>query len=242
MPESGSAEGRPRLGAVLLDAHGTLLELEPPAPALRRLLAERFGIVVSADQAERAIAAEVAYYRTHLNEGRDDPSVDELRGRCSEALRRALAAEHVLDAIGPDELTGTLLAALVFRPYPEVPSVLARLHGRGVRLIVASNWDASLSHTLAAHGLLEHLDGVVTSAQCAAPKPELPVFRRALELACVPASEALHVGDSLEEDIAGAARAGIPAVLIARDGRPVPAGVRGIASLAELLALPELRP
>jgi putative hydrolase of the HAD superfamily len=228
------------LRAILLDAHGTLLELEPPAPALRRLMAERFGLEISPVAAQRAIAQEVSYYRSHLQEGHDDPSVDELRGRCSHVLRQALAAEHVLDHIGADEFTQTLLAALQFRPYPEVREVLARLRQRGLRLVVASNWDASLPHTLRALDLLEQVDGVVTSAQCQAPKPEPGVFRRALELAGASPDEALHVGDSWEEDVLGAQRIGIRSILIARDGRPVPGGVEAIVSLAQLLELPEL--
>lgn len=228
------------LRAILLDAHGTLLELEPPAPALRRLMAERFGLEISPAAAQRAIAAEVSYYRSHLQEGHDDSSVDELRGRCSHVLRQALAAEHVLDHIGADEFTQTLLAALQFRPYPEVREVLARLRERGLRLVVASNWDASLPHTLRALDLLEQVDGVVTSAQCQAAKPEPALFRRALELAGASPDQAVHVGDSWEEDVLGARRVGIRPILIARDGRPVPGGVEAIASLDQLLELPEL--
>ena len=233
------AAGRP-IRAVLLDAHGTLLELEPPAPALRALLDERFGVRITPEQADAAIAAEIRYYRAHLHEGRDEQSVGELRGRCSEVLRQALTAEHVLPEIGADEFTETLLAALQFRPYPEVPAVLRELRARGLRLVVASNWDASLPRTLELIGLLGALDGVVTSAECSAPKPEPPVFRRALELAGVPSAEALHVGDSPEEDLAGARRSGIEAVLIARDGGSAAPDGRTISSLRELLALPEL--
>jgi putative hydrolase of the HAD superfamily len=236
-----AAVGRP-IRAVLLDAHGTLLELEPPALALRTLMEERFGVRITPEQADAAIAAEIRYYRAHLHEGRDEQSVDELRGRCSEVLRQALAAEHVLHEIRADEFTETLLAALQFRPYPEVPAVLRELRARGLRLVVASNWDASLPHTLDRIGLLGALDGVVTSAECSAPKPEPPVFRRALELAGVPSGEALHVGDSPDEDLAGARRSGIEAVLIARDGHPAVPGERSISSLRELLALPELLP
>ena len=44
------------------------------------------------------------------------------------------------------------------------------------------------------------------------------------------------MGDSLENDVAGARAAGIRPVLVARDGSP-PAGVETIRSLAELPAL-----
>lgn len=205
-------------------------------------MAGHLGVRITAEQAEAAIAAEIRYYRAHLHEGRDEQSVAQLRARCSEVLRQALATEHALDAIGTDEFTQILLAALQFRPYREVAEVLRELRGRGLRLVVVSNWDASLPRTLEAVGLLDALDGVVTSADCGAPKPGAPVFQRALELAGVPARAALHVGDSPEEDLAGARRCGIQAVLIARAGQPSVPGVRSISSLRGLLALPELRP
>ncbi len=50
----------------------------------------------------------------------------------------------------------------------------------------------------------------------------------------------MHVGDSIEEDVAGAHAAGLRAVLLDRDGRAgagVPAGVEAIAGLDELLRL-----
>ena len=46
----------------------------------------------------------------------------------------------------------------------------------------------------------------------------------------------MHVGDSLEVDVAGARAAGVGAVLVVRDdGTPVPAGVRVVASLRGLV-------
>src|SRR5690349_16059311 len=66
---TSSMAAQPR--AILFDALGTLLSFEPPAPHLRAALRERAGIDVGADAAERAIRAEIAYYRAHLDEGRD---------------------------------------------------------------------------------------------------------------------------------------------------------------------------
>src|SRR4051794_38531161 len=64
----GRLPGR-RLQAILLDALGTLMHFEPPAPLLRVALRERCGVVVSEAVAEAAMRAEVAYYRAHLDEG-----------------------------------------------------------------------------------------------------------------------------------------------------------------------------
>ncbi|HEV2786980.1 MAG TPA: HAD hydrolase-like protein, partial [Solirubrobacteraceae bacterium] len=73
-------------------------------------------------------------------------------------------------------------------------------------------------------------------------KPAPGIFRRALALAGAAPDEgrALHVGDSLEADVAGALGAGLRAVLVARAGSwpaEVPAGVPVVRSLGELPAL-----
>jgi FMN phosphatase YigB (HAD superfamily) len=62
------------------------------------------------------------------------------------------------------------------------------------------------------------------------------MFERGLELARVRPEQAVHVGDSLENDVAGARAVGIRAVLVARDGA-APQGVETVRSLAELPAL-----
>jgi putative hydrolase of the HAD superfamily len=67
-----------------------------------------------------------------------------------------------------------------------------------------------------------------------ARKPSPEIFTAALSMADAAPEQALHVGDSIEEDVAGARRAGIEAVLVRRHGGASPPGVRTISSLAEL--------
>jgi putative hydrolase of the HAD superfamily len=220
--------------ALLLDALGTLLELEPPAPRLRAELLERFGVQISETDAQRAIAAEIAYYRAHLDDGHDPVALAELRSRCAEALREALPGDERVAAIDNAALTSALLASLRFEPFADVCPALARARAAGRRLVVVSNWDVSLHEVLERLGLTPMLDGVVTSAAVGARKPSPEIFEHALGLAGVAAHEAVHVGDSLAEDVAGARAAGIEAVLIKRDGAPGPPGVRTIATLAEV--------
>jgi putative hydrolase of the HAD superfamily len=223
---------RPR--AVLLDALGTLLGFEPPAPHLRAALRERLGADVGERAAARAIAAEIAFYRAHLHLGRDAAGLAALRRASAEAMRPELP-EPAASAPG-EALETALLDSLRFFAYPEVPDALRALRALGIRLVVVSNWDASLHDRLAETGLAELVDGAVASAEVGVAKPDPAIFTRALALAGAPAEAAWHVGDSLDADVAGALAAGLRPVLVARDSAP-PSPVATIASLAELPAM-----
>ncbi|HEX6726854.1 MAG TPA: HAD-IA family hydrolase, partial [Nitrospira sp.] len=72
-----------------------------------------------------------------------------------------------------------------------------------------------------------------------AAKPAPQIFQIALEKHAVDPEEALHVGDSLRDDVEGATKAGLHAVLLDRDGRHHGVGVRAIKSLEELFPLLE---
>ncbi|MDP9384639.1 MAG: HAD family hydrolase [Actinomycetota bacterium] len=216
---------RPR--AVLLDALGTLLTFAPPAP----LLAERLG--VAPQDAERAIRAEIAYYRAHLHEGSDAAGLAALRLRCAQLVRDELRLDAPAETVLP-----ALLDAIRFEPYPDAIPALRELRAAGLRLVVASNWDVSLHEALARTGLVALLDGAVASAEVGSAKPDGAIFARALALAGVEPAAAWHVGDLPEADVEGARRARITPVLIVREpGPPAPSGVEVIASLAELPGL-----
>jgi putative hydrolase of the HAD superfamily len=220
-----------KVRAVLLDALGTLVELQPPAPQLRRLLREA-GFEVTEEQAAAGFMAEIAYYLDHHLDGSDRQRLERLRDRCAEELRKAIGVPGLDHA----NARRAMLGALEFTAYPDVLPALGELRGRGVTLVVASNWDCSLSDWLRPPGILELVDGVVTSAEVGAAKPSPRVFERALAVAGVEAGEALHVGDKVDNDLEGAAAAGVRGVLVQRDGQP-PAGVEAIRSLSELAAL-----
>jgi len=216
---------RPR--AVLLDALGTLVGFEDPAPRL----AEALG--VAPPDAERAVAAEIAHYRAHLHEGGDAAGLAAVRLRCAEIVRDELGL-----ATGLDVVLAVLMDAIRFEAFPDAAPALRALREEGLRLVVVSNWDVSLHEALARTGLLALVDGAVASAEVGAAKPDGAPFARALALAGVAAEEAWHVGDEPAADVEGARRAGLTPVLIARGrGTPAVAGVRRIGSLAELPGL-----
>jgi putative hydrolase of the HAD superfamily len=229
---------RPR--AVLFDALGTLVALEPPAPRLQSELATRFDLAVSQVQAEQAIGAEIAYYRAHLEEGRDDASLVELRARCADVLSQEL--ERIQDRAVPTgpEMVDALLASLSFSAFADVCPALSQLHALGLRLVVVSNWDVSLGEVLGRLGLSEWLDGVVTSAAVGVGKPDPGIFERGLSAAGVRAGEAVHLGDSPREDVDGARAAGIEPVLVSREGVGARRPERETLTIRSLLELPRL--
>jgi putative hydrolase of the HAD superfamily len=219
--------------AILLDSLGTLLRLESPAPRLREELRGR-GFAVGAEACERAFAAEIAYYLEHHVEGRDQSTLAELRNRCAAVLLDELALPELALA----DARAAMLDSIRFAPYPDAAPALRELRGRGLALVVASNWDCSLHDVLSGAGLARLLDGVVTSAEVGARKPDRAIFDAALRAAGCDPADALHVGDSLAADVEGARAAGIRAVLLDRDGRgQPPAGVEVIARLADLAAV-----
>jgi putative hydrolase of the HAD superfamily len=190
--------------AVLLDALGTLVRLEPPWVHLARALGSE-----PDQRLVQAMRAEMAYYREHSHEGRDARSLAELRARCAAILSRGLGREVSVE---------TMMEAIRFRAFPDATPALAELRQLGLSLVCVSNWDFSLPEVLDRCGLDGALDGVVTSAEVGARKPDTAIFARGLELAGCSAAEALYVGDSPEEDLEGARAAGIRALLIDRDG------------------------
>ena len=232
---------------MLLDALGTLVALEPPWPALVRELRAKVGIEISLEQAMTALRAEMAYYRAHCHQAGDARTLADLRRRCARVVADSIG--EPLAGVDVGELTDALLAAFRFLPYPDSRPALEALRREGTRAVVVSNWDVSLYDVLARAGLGELLDGVVTSAEFGVAKPSRAIFEAALELVGTQASNAIHVGDSFEEDVVGARAAGIePLLLIRRDstllapGTETPEavsldGVRTIATLAEI-ALP----
>jgi putative hydrolase of the HAD superfamily len=226
--------------ALLIDGLGTLVSLAPPAPALRRELAARFGIEVSEEAAARALGAEIAFYRAHMGLGRDGESLAALRRRCAEVLRDALPPSERLAAVGIDALTEALLSALHFDAHADARPALIRARAAGARIVVVSNWDVSLADVLERIGLAPLVDGVVTSAAAGAAKPAPAIFAHALGVAGVSADRACHVGDSLEEDVRGAQACGIEAVLLLRGdglGSPAPPAPEGVATIGGLIDL-----
>ena len=62
--------------------------------------------------------------------------------------------------------------------------------------------------------LAEHVDHIIIGGEEPEQKPAVSIFEKALRLAGCEAHEAIHVGDSLASDIAGAHNSGITSVWV----------------------------
>jgi len=126
-----------------------------------------------------------------------------------------------------------------FTLYDDVDATLRALKAQGIRLGLISNGHRSLS-AFQSHFELHGLISVsISSLDHGYMKPHASIFRAALEAIGVPAAQAAMVGDSYPHDVIGAELVGMRGILLARDGRCLPAGVTGsvIRSLTELPAL-----
>lgn len=200
---------------VLLDAGGTLFtERETRDAMYARALLER-GLPVSVEQ--------VARLRTRLH-AEMPPTVDgQVRYTdrwFREFMRRLLAAcgsDLDAEALRRD-LADHFSRAESFVVHADAPVALERLLERGLRLGVVSNWSDRLPAILEGLGLSPYFEVVVVSAIVGHTKPERGIFEAALTRFGVPPAAALHVGDDPLNDVAGARRAGLGALLIDRAG------------------------
>jgi HAD superfamily hydrolase (TIGR01509 family) len=199
------------LDAVTLDAHGTLVTLADPVPALTSALSER-GVERTPEAVLAGFQAEVAHYAPRASEGHDEESLAQLQRECV-----GVFLDEVDAGLVPDEFVSAYIGALHFDVLPGVVASLDRLHARGLELAVVANWDLSLHRLLDEAGLARYFRVVVHAAHKPAPDGLL----RALGQLQVDPGRALHIGDDdADRDAAGAAgmrfaRAPVPAAVAA---------------------------
>lgn len=129
---------------------------------------------------------------------------------------------HAARGLDPDEV-GTIWSILgpaAFSIYPETGRVLSRLRGSGYRTAVVSNWHCGLGSFCAELGVGALVDDVVASAEVGAAKPDARIFLEAARRLGLPPERMLHVGDTPDEDVAGARAAGLRALLLVRKDQP----------------------
>jgi len=126
-------------------------------------------------------------------------------------------------------------------PYPETKGVLRALKRRGFKLGVISNATDDVTNRLEHVGLAEYFDSFTYSQEAKAEKPHPRIFRLALERAGCKPIEAVHVGDSYDQDVLGAKKVGMQPILVDRQEKthtndcPSISNLQGIQKLIRLL-------
>jgi len=103
--------------------------------------------------------------------------------------------------------------------FPDTMTAVEGLKAQGFELGIISNFDSRLFSVLRGLGLAEAFDTVTISSLTRAAKPAPRIFQVALEKHAVDPDEAVHVGDSVRDDVEGATKAGLHAVLLDRQGK-----------------------
>jgi HAD superfamily hydrolase (TIGR01549 family) len=220
---------RPRIGAVLLDAGGVLLDLD--YAWLREMLHSR-GCATDTGALSRAEAlARTGIDRTVRSGGRTSEAWRDYF-RCVLRDVGASAGDHedIIDALWEAHGRFGLWTVAI----EGAPDVLRRIKDAGYRLGVVSNAEGRVERDLAAAGYDGLLDTVVDSYVVGVEKPDPAIFRIALDRLGAAPEEAVFLGDVPSVDVAGARAAGMTALLLDRHDLYPDAGVPRLRSIAEL--------
>jgi putative hydrolase of the HAD superfamily len=227
-----------RIGVVSFDGDDTLWDF----PTVLRGALE-----ASIDELRRRVPAGLAGDVTveRLSEVRERVYEAHAAESLSYRELRVLAYAALLDELGHaeeglvDELAEIFQdsRSTLIEPYPDVLPALDALGGR-YTLGLISNGNADVERCV----LRGRFAFRVHAEQHGVAKPDPALLAVALRQAEAEASQMVHVGDSLEFDVAGARNAGVFAVWLNRDGRPrngEPAPDAEIETLDDLLPILE---
>jgi len=228
--------------AVFFDAAGTLIKSAAPVGESYALLAKRYGLEVSPEEiTERfrtcfSSAPPLAFpgAETENLQGLERQWWRELVGKIFQPYGHFARFNDYFS-----ELFSYFGRSEAWSLYPEIKETLAALREHGLILEVVSNFDSRLYGILDGLGLAGWFDSVVISSRVGYAKPAPEIFHAALRLHRLKPGEALHVGDSLDKDAAGASNAGLMGVLVDRDGGVVLEPPLQVRNLTELVALVE---
>lgn len=217
--------------AVLLDAGGVIAL--PHRGLVRDALAAA-GVSIDPDAVAPAHYRAVRWLDHGLVAGGRDVYLEALvlaLGVAGEPVRRAVAA---LARLADRGRSGEILWS---EAAPAAPRAIEQLHAAGVVVVVVTNSDGHAAENLRDAGL--HVGEVVDSGLVGSSKPDAEIFRVALARVGVDAASAVHVGDSVAADVAGARAAGIAPIHV-NPGRACRAAdhrhVRSLAGLSRHIA------
>lgn len=134
-----------------------------------------------------------------------------------------------------DEVFHTFGTSELWEVYPEVPGVLGELKSLGYELGVISNFDTRFFEIFRGLKLDQYFDSITISSLARAAKPSPKIFQYALDQHAIDPEDAVHIGDSVREDLDGARQAKLRGILIDREEKG-PSGQESVVrSLEEII-------
>ena len=228
---------------IFFDVAGTLIEVRGSVGEIYARVAHRYGLAVEPEEIQRRFARDFRLQPPlAFPVGTAEAELLDLERGWWRRLVRNVFAES-----GPFPRFDDFFAEVfeLFRGregwqlYDDVEPALAALNRQGRRLGVISNFDSRLYDLLRAFRLDRYFDAVHLSSREGAAKPDPAIFHAALAKNAVGPGQAVHIGDSLREDVEGAAAVGLRPVLLDRAGRftagPHFARITRLDQLIELL-------
>ena len=227
-----------RIRAVVFDAVGTLLQLDPPAADVYAEFAARFGSRL--DAYEICCRFGVAFAAQERLDTELRHRTDE--GRELERWRQIVG--EVIDDIADQPrcfqaLYDHFALSSSWRCDREARHVIDTLKRRGLIVGMASNFDHRLRPIVAGLPDLAGLDRLWISSEIGWKKPAREFFQEVCRSLDMAPSRILFVGDDVTNDYTGALEAGMPSLLLDTQARSDLPPHRCIGRLADLLILDE---
>jgi putative hydrolase of the HAD superfamily len=230
------------LRAVFLDIGDTVMRPNPSWEHVYAIAFEEYGVQVEVE-ALHAAQRRAYHHGGYGFEAGFEPTEETSFARTMQIDGAALA-DLGLEPMPESffrRLSELFMLTANWHVFPDVAPALAALRERGLAVGAVSNWVWQLPELLHALDLVSQFDFIAASSRVGFEKPHPEIFQWALEQAKVSPAEAVHVGDHLDADVAGARGVGIQAVLIDRRDRfqpaDVPEGVPLIRTLTELIPI-----
>ncbi len=160
---------------------------------------------------------------------------------------RVIICQRMLEMLGlpslvtPLELYETYWSTVLhtIKPYSGVVELLGRLQNQHIRTGICTDMTAHIQHRkIAALGLADRLDTMVTSEEAGVEKPNPKIFLDCLAKLNVKPDETVFIGDSFERDVCGAHAAGLIPFWLNTEGAPAPKAnfpYKELRSLSDML-------
>lgn len=210
------------LKALFLDMDETLCDTAAANERAKLLMAQAAAAGQKVDGGKLAEAYVAGIYRqwTATQSDRYLPIIEQ---GSEEEFRRQLIRD-LLAQQGRHDVSNTAVNTLqtqfdinrleAFHFYPGIVSFLAEARKLFTLVVITNGPEFSQIPKLEAVAMDKHVDHIIIGGQEPEQKPAASIFFKALKLAGCEAHEAVHVGDSLAADIAGAHGSGITSVWI----------------------------